>query len=335
MIGQTSTKAKVDPELVVLYEHPQWQRPLFEALERRGVSFAAFDLKSGVFSDRDVPDGRLYFNQASPSAYLRGNTRAVPFALALIEDLESRGRRVLNGSKAFRIELSKITQVGLMRRLNIPYPRTWAFNQVHALKSRADELVFPAVVKPNQGGSGARMVRVDSLEELLDFLEQNPDWWLPDNLLLLQEFLSHDSEGQGIVRMEFLGGELLYAMRIVSKGNFNLCPSEVCNPVRTEDTLNETACEPHGSTSPGSAAPEFYPYPDVPESAVHMGKRLFKASGLDVGAVEYLETTHGRRVFYDLNANSNLRRPIGEFFGFDPFERLVDFLVAQLELVSA
>ena len=120
MIGQTSTMAKVDPELVVLYEHPQWQRPLFEALERRGVSFAAFDLKSGVFSDRDVPDGRLYFNQASPSAYVRGNTRAVPFALALIEDLESRGRRVLNGSKAFRIELSKITQVGLMRRLNIP-----------------------------------------------------------------------------------------------------------------------------------------------------------------------------------------------------------------------
>jgi hypothetical protein len=35
---------------------------------------------------------------------------------------------------------------------------------------------------------------------------------------------------RGIVRMEFLGGKFLYAMRVVSHGVFNLCPSEVCNP---------------------------------------------------------------------------------------------------------
>ncbi len=25
------------PDLVVIHEHPEWQKPLFEALERRGV----------------------------------------------------------------------------------------------------------------------------------------------------------------------------------------------------------------------------------------------------------------------------------------------------------
>jgi hypothetical protein len=35
-------------------------------------------------------------------------------------------------------------------------------------------------------------------------------------------------------------------------------------------------------------------------------------------------------VFYDVNANSNLRAPIGQAFGFDPFERVVDYLVAQI-----
>ena len=330
MIRHAETKAESD--LVVLSEHAQWQQPLFETLERRKISFAAFDLKSGAFGDSDLPDGQLYFNQASPSAYVRGNTRAVPLALALIEDLESRGRRVLNGSRAFRIELSKLAQIGLMRQLNIPYPQTWAFNDAQALESQSDELIFPAVLKPNQGGSGARMIQVESLQDLTRLLEQSPDWWLPDNLLLLQEFLPHDSEHQGIVRMEFLGGELLYAMRVVSKGNFNLCPSEVCNPVETEDLAGQTACAPQEGAPP--EAPEFYPYPEVPEAAVRMGKRLFETAGLDVGAVEYLETTDGRRVFYDLNANSNLRRPIGEFFGFDPFERVVDFLAAQLELVS-
>ena len=71
-------------DLVILYEHPEWQKPLFAALERRGVRYAAFDLKHGAFDPDDVPDAPLYFNQASPSAYVRGNTRAVPgFADAL------------------------------------------------------------------------------------------------------------------------------------------------------------------------------------------------------------------------------------------------------------
>ena len=47
---------------------------------------------------------------------------------------------------------------------------------------------------------------------------------------------------------------------------------------------------------------------------------------MDIAGIEYLETPDGRRVFYDINANSNLRRPIGEAFGFDPFERVADFL---------
>jgi hypothetical protein len=54
------------------------------------------------------------------------------------------------------------------------------------------------------------------------------------------------------------------------------------------------------------------------------------AGQLDVGGIEYLETPEGGLVFYDINANSNLRAPIGQAFGFDPFERVVDFLVARI-----
>ena len=75
---------------------------------------------------------------------------------------------------------------------------------------------------------------------------------------------------------------------------------------------------------------EFHPYPDVPAAAVEAGKTLMAAGGLDVGGIEYLEAADGRLVFYDINANSNLRAPIGQAFGFDPFERVVDFLTGQI-----
>jgi len=309
------------PDLVVLYEHPEWQKPLFQALERRGVAFEAFDLKQGAFADHAAPRAPLVFNQASPSAYVRGNVRAVPLAYAFVRSLELAGARVLNGSQAFALELSKSAQASLMHRLGIPCPRSVVFNDVGALAQLASSLRFPALLKPEQGGSGARMHLVDSLDHLRHLLDTQPGLWLPDNLLLLQEYFPTDPS-RGIVRMEFLGGRLLYAMRVVSHGRFNLCPAPVCNP----DSADEASiCE---VPSTPAKPVEFYPYPEVPAEAVEAGRRIMEAGGLDVGGIEYLETADGRRVFYDINAN--LRPSIAQAFGFDPFERVVDFLEEQI-----
>ena len=111
-------------------------------------------------------------------------------------------------------------------------------------------------------------------------------------------------------------------MRVISNGAFNLCPSEVCNPAEG----GESHC-----AVPNAPAVQFYPYPDVPLAAVEAGSRLMAEGGLDVGGIEYLESADGRLVFYDINANSNLRAPIGQAFGFDPFERVVDFLLQAME----
>jgi len=307
--------------LAVLYEHPEWQKPLFQALERRGVRYAAVDLKQAAFSDTDGPLAPLYFNQASPSAYVRGNTRAVPYALAYMRALEIRGVRVLNGAPAFALELSKTAQAALLRSLGIPAPRIWTFNHLDAIRARAHEIPFPVLLKPEQGGSGARMMLVESLAHLETLLAQRPEHWLPDNLLLLQEYIPSDP-ARGIVRMEFLGGELLYAMRVVSHGRFNLCPAPVCNPEDGEAALCEIPS--------GQPAVEFHAYPDVPAQAVTWGKRIMAAGKLDVGGIEYLETGEGRLVFYDVNANSNLRPSVAQAFGFDPFERVVDYLVREI-----
>ena len=79
-------------DLIVLFEHPEWQKPLWTALDRRGIRYGAFDLKRAAFDPDAVPGAPLYFNQASPSAYVRGNTRAVPLALSLMRSLETARR---------------------------------------------------------------------------------------------------------------------------------------------------------------------------------------------------------------------------------------------------
>ncbi len=321
-------------DLAILYEHPQWQQPLFDVLDARGVDYVPIDLKRGVVGGTDAIPARVIFNQASPSAYLRGNTRAVPFGLTLLEGLEAEGANVINGAAAFRFELNKAVQSRLLSRLGIDYPKTLAFNDVPSLRARAAEISFPAMLKPNQGGSGARMHVVNSVDEIADLLA-DPETWAPDHVMLLQEYLPHDALADGIVRMEFVGGALLYAMRVRSDGGFNLCPSETCNP----DDGSEGVCAlPQPGATPVAqppAGPTFEPFSDVPTEAVAVGLRICAAGKLDVAGIEYLETPMGRRVFYDVNANSNLRRPIGLAHGFDPFERVADYLEARIAAARA
>src|SRR4051812_40103164 len=125
-------------DLIVIHEHPEWQKPLFAALQRRGVSFQPFDVTRAAFGNDEMPRARLYFNQASPSAYIRGNTRAVPLALAYMRTLELAGARVLNGADVFAMELSKSVQATLLRTLDIATPHSITFNEPSALRAYAD-----------------------------------------------------------------------------------------------------------------------------------------------------------------------------------------------------
>ena len=66
---------KSAPDLIVLHEHPEWQKPLFAALEHRGVSFLPFDVTRGAFNNMEP---RAYFSTSTRQVRARicGVTRA-------------------------------------------------------------------------------------------------------------------------------------------------------------------------------------------------------------------------------------------------------------------
>ena len=116
-------------------------------------------------------------------------------------------------------------------------------------------------------------------------------------------------------------------MRVKTHGRFNLCPSPVCNP----DDGDRRVCGA-GRRSRTRRRWSSSRIRTCRRTPVATAKRIVQAARLDVGGIEYLETDDGRRVFYDINANSNLRPSVAAAFGFDPFERVVDYLVAQIQL---
>ena len=52
----------------------------------------------------------------SPSAWNRGHGDQIFYTMGFLEHLEHRGVRVVNGVKAYRSELSKATQLAMLKR---------------------------------------------------------------------------------------------------------------------------------------------------------------------------------------------------------------------------
>ena len=114
-------------------------------------------------------------------------------------------------------------------------------------------------------------------------------------------------------------------MRVKTHGRFNLCPSPVCNPDEGDGRVRGA-----GADRPPRRRSSSSRIPTCRRTRSRRRSGSFRRPRLDVGGIEYLETDDGRRVFYDINANSNLRPSVAAAFGFDPFERVVDFLEREI-----
>ncbi len=296
--------------IAVLYENGEWMEDLFAALDARGLRHERIDLADAAFSLDAGGDYSLVINRVSPSAGLRGHGSALGLTRGWLEMLARSGTRVINGATSFRIETSKVAQYQLIRDLGLALPRTVAFNSRGAIRSLAHDFPFPAILKPDTGGSGANVRFVGSREALDELLDHEPDLFGPDHVLLLQEFVV-PADGT-IVRTEFVDGEFLFGMRVRPNNTFNLCPAD--------------GCERPPAEAGSEADVSFELYRDIPDEAVAQSREIVRAAGLDIGGVEYIETAEGRRYFYDINATSVYRSDIVSASGVDAQGKLGAFI---------
>ena len=112
----------MDRPIGILYEHPLWFAPLFAELERRGVPYEPIDAARLSWDPADTERRySLVVNRMSPSAWTRGNERAMFATLHYLAYLEHIGTPVLNGHDAYLLELSKARQLSLLASLGIAH----------------------------------------------------------------------------------------------------------------------------------------------------------------------------------------------------------------------
>ena len=95
--------------LAIYYEHPDWFKPLFAELDRRGTDYVKLDARRHFYDPSQTErEYSVLFNRMSPSAYLRSDHPGIFYTLSYLAHLERLGTRVLNGvQKHSRLKLPK------------------------------------------------------------------------------------------------------------------------------------------------------------------------------------------------------------------------------------
>jgi glutathione synthase/RimK-type ligase-like ATP-grasp enzyme len=302
----------VTADLAILFEHPSWFEPLFRALDRRGVAYSRIGLSDHSFDPASAtPPAPVILSRVAMSGFLREPEHGIFYAAALLERWERGGAKVVNGSRTIAIDSSKARQLSLIAGLGHEIPHTRIVHRTRDLLTAADGMAFPLLVKANIGGSGAGITRYASREELEQSIADGSVPDSVDKVLLLQDYVP--ARGGTITRIETLGGRFLYALEVESRpDSFDLCPADAC------------------LAQPGRAAIAMRAVTPVP-ALIKAAEQIAQAAELDVGGVELVtDDRDGVPRFYDINALSNFVAKPLDVLGWDPHERLVDYLESAI-----
>jgi glutathione synthase/RimK-type ligase-like ATP-grasp enzyme len=295
-------------QLAVLYEHPQWFQPLFAALDRRGMPYVPIHPSGHSFdpASDDVP-APFVLSRVAQSSFLRETEHPIFYAEALLDHWARLGARVLNGADVLAIDSSKARQLSLIGSLGYAVPETRVVHRMQDLIAAAEGMAFPLLVKANIGGSGAGITRYSSLDELKASIADRTVPQSVDQVLLVQNYVP--PRGGTIIRAETLGGRFLYAIEVESSGDsFDLCPADACVAQPGRKAVRMTAIRPSSEL-------------------IDAAERIARAAALDLGSVEVvIDDRDGTPRFYDINAMSNFVADPLNVLGWDPHERLIDYL---------
>ena len=314
--------------LLTLKKHEDgiWIQKLLEKLERLISSVADRSVEVVVLEDYlsyiALTNDSLSFGMKDWALLVnRVSDAAEPFlfkaCLSLLSAAKSRGIPVFNGPQSYSLCGNKWNHHVLFQQAGLSSPSTIAIFEPTAdkMKEAARELSFPILIKPNAGGFGAGMIRVNNMEELP---KNPPDY--DDRTALLQEYES-PSDGK-LFRVWFLGDRVHCG--IVRNDTSNQlsagCVASVCS--RSAPSFRLAACA----------------IPDDVRNDIEKGllPLLLDAHS---GSVEFLYSEKSqRRLYFDLNLLSTLPLPdltpfSDMFWNRDPWEELADTVLRMSKVL--
>jgi len=281
-------------KIYVIHENDEWTIHLIKRLEELNVPFETWHLDEGIVNLNEAPPEGIFYNRMSASSHTRGHRYAPELTGAVIDWLEFYGKRVLNGSNALRLELSKVKQYTQLEKYGIRVPKTVAAVGKEQILEAAKSLnTVPFITKHNRAGKGLGVQLFYSLEALQQHLDNPAFEESVDGITLVQQYVK--SPDQSITRVEFVGGEYVYSVRVDTSEGFELCPADAC---QIGDLFCPVGEEPKDQM-------KFRIVENSRKELIEKYQQFLKGNGIDVAGIEFIVDEDGTVYTYDVNTNTN------------------------------
>ena len=303
-------------EIHILHENSEWTAPLIAALEARGLPYRDWFLDEGTVDlSAEPPDG-VFYNRMSASSHTRGHRYSPELTAAVLRWLERSGRTVLNGFRALELEISKVVQYTALEGAAIPFPRTVAAVGREKIVEAWDRIDGPVITKHNRAGRGLGVHLFQDRKALRDYVFGDEFEPSVDGVTLVQEYIQ--APEPCIVRVEFIGREFLYAVRVDTSDGFELCPADACN---VEDPTRMF------EAGDGPAQKNKFEILENFEPPFLSGmQQVMRENDIHIAGFEFILDKAGKAYVYDINTNTNYNADAERRRGVSAMDRLAEYL---------
>jgi hypothetical protein len=280
-------------KIYVIHENETWLTPLRAAFEKLNLPYEEWNINKMTLDLQAVPPEGVFYNRMSASAHTRDHRYAPEITNNILAWLHRHNRTVINGWRALQLEVRKSEQYMALQEFDIKHPKTLIANDISLIPQAVESLdQYPFIIKPNRGGKGTGVQLFYSKKSLDSAIASGDIGESLDGIWLIQEYIK-PVDGR-ITRVEFVGGEFLYAVSIDSSNGFQLCPADSCQ-------VGDAFCPVSNSENTA----KFQIVNNYINKDIDKYKEFLAKNDIGVGAVEYAEDATGTKYVYDVNTNTN------------------------------
>ena len=308
-------------KIYVLHENNEWTIHLQNRLDELSLPYELWHLDEGLIDLSNEPPQGVFYNRISASSHTRDHRFAPEFTEAVLAWLERHGRVVVNGTRALRLEVSKVNQYMALNASGIQTPKTLAAVGKKHIIDAANSLGMPSfITKHNRAGKGQGVQLFHSVSALQDYID-GPNFDQPvDGITLIQQYI--ESPDAYIIRHEFIGGKFLYGVKVDTSQGFELCPADACS---IEDMFCPT------DKPDNAAAAKFEILENYRPLFIDAYEAFLQDNGIQVAGIEAIQDADGNSYAYDVNTNTNYNSDAEKLAGQFAMLELAKYLAALLQ----
>lgn len=281
-------------KIYVIHENEEWTTHLFKRLDELGLPYEDWFINEGLVDLNSAPPEGVFYSRMSASSHTRGHRFAPEMTEAVLAWLEHHGRTVFNGTRALRLEVSKVNQYMALNAAGIRTPKTIAANGREQIIAAAEKLDAPSfITKHNRAGKGLGVHLFHSIEALKEYLDGGEFDPSIDGITLIQEYIQ--APEPFITRCEFVGGKFVYAVQVDTSEGFELCPADACR-------IDDLFC-PVGEQV--EEKPKFQIVNGFDDPIIAKYEEFLRRNEIAVAGIEFIRNSDGEIFTYDVNTNTN------------------------------